>query len=181
MDNINLEKSLFKNRLVLKSELLEIFDISVFLFAGLAYTYMISLVIYHQGIIKNELKPGEMVIYCSLFPFIILLTIQKFRDKRLIELETNLSKKENRNIILNHAKEMGWEIVYNNSDYLRASTPFTWTYGKDITIIYKSGSILINVLQRNPFVRMPTFHSDKRLKKELEKKLKPAHNNGEHS
>ena len=164
----------------MKSELLEIFDISVFLFAGIAYTIGFSFVIVYERVFANELAAIEIVFYCSILALIITLTIQKFRDKRFINLETNFSKKENRTLVLDYAKEMEWEIEYNNPDYLRARTPFIWTYGKDITIIYKSGSILINVLRRNPFVRMPTFFSDKNLKKELVKKIKPAHNNGEH-
>ena len=112
---------------------------------------------------------------------IATLTFQKFRDKRFINLDTNFSKEENRIFALDFIKEKGWHIEYNNPDYLRASTPFSWTYGKDITIIYKQDQLLINILQRNPLLRMPTFFSDRKLKRELENKIKPAHNNGEHS
>ncbi|MBB6610682.1 hypothetical protein H7F15_06510 [Pontibacter sp. Tf4] len=136
LDNIDLEKTLSKNRLSFKSPWLELADNFLFYFKAAAFIFLITLTATFVEAKNNNDKAIVYFIFPTLLIFTFYLCIRKALEKKLIPIDTSFSKDINRRLLVKYAKSEGWKIDFNNSNYLRARTGMDLgNWGYQITFI----------------------------------------------
>jgi len=168
MYKIDYNKTIKKGKLVLIPKWFEVIESIMF--------YVFSLLIIVTIILcssnANYNSENDTFFTFYIFPIILLFVCwsvyKKVAEKRLLVIKTSLNKKEAREAILKFAKNEGWNIEINNSNYLQANTYNGISHGKQITILYTNTIILLNVLSNNPKLRRPVFFSDKHIQKKMQ-------------
>ena len=174
VDNINYEKTFSKRKLVLKTKWLDVADSVVFYFA--AIFFFVCLYLTYKEL--NLANPNDQFIAHGVLPlaglFAIALLYKKITEKRLLIIETPLNKVQTRQLIRNAVKSWGWNVRSDNANYLQATTGFEFSWGKQVTILFDSGKLYLNVMSDNPMVRMPVLFSDRSIRYDIKKLLEAS-------
>jgi len=169
--SIEYTESISRKKLVVKDKWLDIFDLITFFIGGVFFIICLILTF-----VEADLKsPNDRGIAFTILPLACLSAIialyKKANEKRLLVIQTGLTKTAVRDHIKKMVREWGWKIQADNSNYLQAKTGFNIRWGKQVTILYAGDKIYLNVMSDTPFVRMPVFFSDKSIKRDIEKSL----------
>jgi len=151
MEDIDLIKTLQKNRLVYKTHWIESYEIFSLILS-------LSVMIFFSGMsFMNKNIQGVLSFGC----FILLiagLAIYKYsKSKKLIFIVTPFKKEVNKKLFEEYLIEKNFNIWFLNEDYSRSlSENNIWFNNIELTSIYQDNRIIINVISSTGFMRFPS-------------------------
>lgn len=114
----------------------------------IAFAFAIGVKVY-VGEFKYETGPTERIVFISLLVLILILTASSLYQikstKKLTFIKYTINKEAARKALKNLAKEQLWTIDYDNQEYFKALTKSGVVAGKEITVIYATDGLYINV------------------------------------
>lgn len=178
ISNINIDLSITKGKLTFDenwSDKFNRFAVYIF-FSTLIY---LPIVVYLKETVAN---PSDSRLLNSIGILSILFGLYIFfrnaTEKNLIKIETNLSKKEIRLLLLSYAEKQQYEI-YRKSDnclIFNEANLYNSSYKKTIIFLLQDNKIFLTVLRDNFKLNVPTFTTHLIIKRDISKLMTSARN-----
>ena len=170
IENLNIEESINRQRLVFAEKSLDIFDrFTVYVLFG-ALAFYNGLTIY-----KADFNGfGDIIITVLLLLFGIYVIYRKATEKRLFKIKTSFDRKENRKILLEFADEKKLEIYMDSKECIILNDAFDKSdssYKKTMIFIIEDDLVLFTILKDQYRLNIPTLTTHIFVKYNLSKML----------
>ncbi len=177
---IDTKKSIELGRLIVnKSTLDKVEDITDIIVWSTLCIVLISFptFAYFQVTIQNS---NDIFIAFIFFPLMISFGLfslyRKLIEKRLIKIDTSLSRHKNRQYLLDFFNSKGYEVITKNNDAIivniEESLSFNNIWTKEISFLIDDNSIYFTMTKNYPRLNPPVFFSHRYLKADLKKYFK---------
>ena len=166
MEDINLLKTLIRNRVVYKTHWVETYEVFILLVL-LCFIIMFSWMFINDRDIKGLEFAG------CFFILIAGLAIYKYaRSGRLVIIENQMIKTDNRSLLEEYLSDKGFNVLWRNDDYLIALSKYnSWFNRTELTLIYQDNKILMNIVSSTGVVRFPSEIKFRLISKEIRMKF----------
>ncbi len=166
--NINIEKSISKNRVYFKRSILDMFMryLAITFLASILPILSIIYMIDRWDTLSNDLF-GQIVSNLLIFGGSIVFILIVSNSNRLTRIKTKKDKSTNIVSVVRILQNLGWEIQLSNSDMVVA-IPGNWD--KQVTIIFHNSDILVNSVRfgRYDFLEFNNQENLDKVLKEIE-------------
>ncbi len=157
MGDIDIEKTRKRNLLIYRTHFIDYFQLSIFIFIILILISIFILVFISIFSSKSNIK---FVIYFGLFIiFIISMRIfNEWRARKFTIIDTGQSKDRNKQLMIDLIKDLGFDIIYFDDDYIRALAKEKVLFAKqELTIIFDDSKIQINLVKVTSLSRASSY------------------------
>lgn len=140
--NLNIEKSIERERIIPKSRLKYYSDFLLFGYISIAFLVVIIGMLYELNFRPDTTLIFWISVYLLIFPFVFyqLFNMDKFVH---IENKNNAIKSETLRYIV---KDNKWNIVKQKDDLLIAQTNPRYLHNRQVTFLKCDGYLLVNVM-----------------------------------
>ncbi|WP_075591261.1 hypothetical protein [Labilibacter marinus] len=163
MEQVDLNKSLLKSRLIYKNKNFTILDISSFAILLVIIGFVFSLKLFENNLIKFIITLTLVALLSS------VLSVLKWNyTMRLEKISTAKTKKENRQIIEKFIEIKGFEYRYHNDNHIQSfrRNRTNW-FGMELNFIIKNNEIYFNTYYWDSKFTLPSFRRIKKYIKEI--------------
>jgi len=168
IENININESLNKQKLVFKEDWFDKFD-------RFSLYFIFSLVIGVFSFVIFNLKIENTLVTDIIFPLVILFCIyviyRKASELSLTKVESLMDSKMNLKLLIDYAEQKQYDIYSKSYDLLilNESSDFNSNQKKTMIFILKDNFVLFTIIQDKSKVNVPILISHIFLKFELKK------------
>lgn len=169
MENINITKTLAKNRIIYKTHWNEGYEVILLITFLTPFIYLII-----NSFVNTN--PFSQHIYLDVI-FLLIITImvsyafyKNKKHRQLITLNTELNKETCKQLLYNFAINKNYELSFKGDNYFCFISRFNiFKRRKELTVIFLEDKILINIANSTGRYRYPAYFAPQAFAKELNK------------